>query len=362
MRNKNVTYTKAIGIMLMVLGHCGCAIPYAKQTLYMFHMPLFFFLSGYCFKYNHLDNPGLFLWKRIKGLYWPFIKWGLIFLVLHNVFYNLHIYDDEYGFRNKGSHLYDLEEFAIKAYQVLKMCHIEELLGGFWFLNALFFGSIIAFIFLHISSRFDKKSYCNKKILYIIMLGVSLLAVILLDRTHFLIPWLHLGAQPFLATTFFLSGQAFKEFRIKKFNLCLGVISFIFVFVGGFFWRVQTAEKFYPNSKILPYILTAILGIWCIYSLPWEKLRNHIAAFLLFVGNKTLIILTWHFLSFKLVSLIIIFIYNLSIERLAEFPHISEYADQGWWIVYFVTGVGLPLLFVFIINTTKFVFERKITG
>ena len=37
-----VTYSKAIGIILMVLGHCSCSVPYVTQVIYMFHMPLFF--------------------------------------------------------------------------------------------------------------------------------------------------------------------------------------------------------------------------------------------------------------------------------------------------------------------------------
>lgn len=55
-------------------------------------------------------------------------------------------------------------------------------------------------------------------------------------------------------------------------------------------------------------------------------------------------ILTWHFLCFKLVSLLIIFLYKLPIERLAEFPAITEYSQKGWFIAYFFMGVFIPLI------------------
>ena len=58
-----------------------------------------------------------------------------------------------------------------------------------------------------------------------------------------------------------------------------------------------------------------------------------------FIGKNTLTILTWHFLAFKLVSLLIIDIYDLPIERLAEFPVITEYSKQGWWIAYFIIAM-----------------------
>lgn len=133
MHNNDVTYTKAMGIMLMVLGHSGCSIPYVTQTLYTFHMPLFFFLSGFCFKTKYLETPGRFLWKRVKGLYLPYVKWGLLFLVLHNIFYWIHVYDADFGFQGQGSHLYSLEDFKTKFFLVLKMNHMEQLLGDIGF-------------------------------------------------------------------------------------------------------------------------------------------------------------------------------------------------------------------------------------
>lgn len=64
-----------------------------------------------------------------------------------------------------------------------------------------------------------------------------------------------------------------------------------------------------------------------------------------FIGQNTLTILTWHFLSFKVVSLIIIKIYDLPIERLSEFPVISEYATKGWWVAYFIMAMLVSNVF-----------------
>ena len=49
MRDDKVTIAKGIGILLMVAAHAG--IPdVISRFIVMFHMPLFFFMSGYCFK------------------------------------------------------------------------------------------------------------------------------------------------------------------------------------------------------------------------------------------------------------------------------------------------------------------------
>lgn len=47
--NDTITYMKAVGIMLMVLAHYSNFL-FIYYTVYMFHMPLFFIVSGYCFK------------------------------------------------------------------------------------------------------------------------------------------------------------------------------------------------------------------------------------------------------------------------------------------------------------------------
>ena len=84
MKDNSVSIAKAIAILLMVLAHTQFS-KYGSQWINMFHMPLFFFFAGYCFKDKYLETPSDFVIKRVKGLYKPFVKWSLIFLVLHNL-------------------------------------------------------------------------------------------------------------------------------------------------------------------------------------------------------------------------------------------------------------------------------------
>ena len=58
--NQTITYMKAIAIMLMVLGH-SFYNTYVESWVNMFHVPVFFFTAGYCFKESHLDNFKLFI-------------------------------------------------------------------------------------------------------------------------------------------------------------------------------------------------------------------------------------------------------------------------------------------------------------
>lgn len=152
--NYRVTYSKAVAIILMVIGHSACSIPYFTQTLYMFHMPLFFFMSGFCFKDKYLAAPMTFVGKRLKGVYWPYVKWSILFLLLHNIFFDIHIYDADYCFRGWYIKPYTMDEILRNVPNLLLyMKGHDQLLGGYWFMKALFYSSLIAFGCLYLADR-----------------------------------------------------------------------------------------------------------------------------------------------------------------------------------------------------------------
>ncbi len=141
--NNSVSIAKGIGILLMVLAHARCP-QWMQYFIGMFHMPLFFFLSGYCFKEKYLADTKTFVMRRIRGLYYPYVKYSLLFLLFHNLFFNLNIYNGEYGFNGQVSELYTLKDFLIKGVNIVsRMTGQEQLLGGFWFLKQLLLASII---------------------------------------------------------------------------------------------------------------------------------------------------------------------------------------------------------------------------
>lgn len=162
MRDDSISIAKAIAIMLMVLAHTYFS-QYGNQWINMFHMPLFFFFAGYCFKEKYISQPKEFVFKRFIGLYKPFVKWGLIFLLLHNIFFHLNIYNGEYGFHGVVSELYTWKDFSFSALHILtRMTDNEQLLGGFWFLRSLLVGSILGFFVIkNIHSKiFGGGFYC----------------------------------------------------------------------------------------------------------------------------------------------------------------------------------------------------------
>ena len=92
-RNIAIDLAKGVCIILMVVGHAG-APEWLGRTIYIFHMPAFFVVSGYLFNKQNLATPKSYVKRKFKGLYWPFVFWSLLFLSLHNLFARMHLYPD----------------------------------------------------------------------------------------------------------------------------------------------------------------------------------------------------------------------------------------------------------------------------
>lgn len=98
--------------------------------------------------------------------------------------------------------------------------------------------------------------------------------------------------------------------------------------------------------QMFPYAVSSLMGVLVVFNISEHLVKfaqAKVVRFLIYVGGYTFNVLTWHFISMKVVSLLIIVLYGLSMKRLSEFAAIDEYARQGWWVVYFIVGVAIPV-------------------
>ncbi len=333
--DNSVSFAKGIGIMLMVLGHTFFSV-YGYTVIYMFHMPLFFFLSGYCFRVSHLDDFRNYAKKRISRIYIPFIKWGLIFLFLHNIFFHLNIYNGTFGFEGEVSQLYGVSDYMKKTFLIFFcLSGNEQLLGGYWFLHTMFFASFIFYGLLKLKMP-------------IVGGLIALLLSVLLYFKGIPVVNIYCGAKEFFAVSCMMAGYLYKSYSIDKFvdkySIYVILICALLLISGSVYWHGEMLDMNWIYT--VPYFISAIAGSIIVLKLSKlfaEKTRR-LSNLVSNIGNKTIEILTWHFLCFKIVSLMIIAYYGRPIEHLAEFPIMRPYNTQGWWICYFVIGVAVPVM------------------
>lgn len=337
MRDKRVSISKGICIILMVYCHAGC-MNFLHDFIYMFHMPLFFFMSGYCFKEKYRTNVLSFMKNKVRGIWWPYVKWVSIFVLLHNLFLRLGVFYEGFVYRNVTMRYYSMSEICLNLLNTLRFCHGELLLAGFWFLFTLFGASII-FIFL---IKTIKDLYWAAAVVFCLML--------IFKSFSFSLPFLHLGDKELQATFFMFIGYMFKcnqmangilsSFITKRIVVLILVA---LVIVGSVYFPSQMIKL--DIKTIVPYTLFAIPGILMVMSLASFILKNNMATkVLMYIGDNTLPILVWHFSLFKVVSAFLIIAYGLDFKNLSDFPTIQNLSMAGWNIVYTLVAVVLSLV------------------
>ena len=120
--NDHVSVIKAIAMILLLYGHTNS--PFLGHMFSMLRMPVFVMASGYCFKDYYLEHRVTFAKRRVKSLYWPFVKWSLVFLLLHNVFKHI-------GFLSPSTPAYTWHDMLSQLPHVAVMLVVEELLVGY---------------------------------------------------------------------------------------------------------------------------------------------------------------------------------------------------------------------------------------
>lgn len=337
--NDSITYMKAIGIILMVFMHCTSNFPNLRCFIYMFHMPLFFFIAGYCFKKSYLNAPSVFIRKKIKSIWWPCAKYCGIFALLHNIFISLHIYTTKDIPGAIPVVVFSTDDLWVHFQQSLMMFYIEQLQGGNWFLSALFWGLILAFALLKLFSKYKYGS--------ILSAIIALVSIWPLNNAKPYMVYIPIYSQTFAATFIILCGYIFSFYKVKTIPLAYSILPIIITIIGSKWCFMELCFQYYKGYYWGVYLLISVIAVWGLYSIIYRikdinfpsRIKHGIQQILKYIGNNTLTILIWHFSVFKLVSLLIILIYDLPIERLAEFPIINEYASKGWWVAYFLTSM-----------------------
>ena len=342
MKDNTFTIAKGIGIILVVLGHCTCVGNYISvfRFIYLFHMPLFFFISGFFFKKCYIYDVKSFVYKRIKRLYLPFVMWNLLFIILHNFFYHINIYSNLYGFNGGVSKLYNYKDIIYNIIQVLEFRGGEVLLGPLWFLPVLFFSSFIALFGLYFFYKIREK---NRKDYTLIIFFVSLSVFFMYKK----IGIFYITSMSLNATAIYLSGYFIKQNnyynKLLKYKYCLIVLTAILLTVCSIAHPISLMSMTTCFDIVYIYII-GLIGVFFVIFLSNIISNTKCSSLLSLLGNNTMIILILHLLCFKIVNLIKIYCYALNISTLSMSSFIPLNQNLIWILLYVLSGTGIPVI------------------
>lgn len=393
-KNARIHYldtAKGFGILMVCMGHActnrggvaECQMADIIRFVTLFHMALFFFINGMLYQTKYSERPLLGSVKKFQAYYVPFVKYNLLFWLCHNLFAKLYLIS---GKLDAKDYAYE----GLRAYAVSFLKTVagfrQRFAGAMWFLEALIVISVV-FIFIDYIAT---KMFSKKRI---VILTVMVLGTVLVNRLLNLSEVPHVpGALTQMVywglngLLFFYLGYLYKFYswneKLLKHRAWIAPVLLFIVVLAVVVMRPQVVSVI-TNGSIPVYqsVSGALVGTAGTAGLPLLQYCFYVAVgfcgivmIILFsqfqrisrvnvlkiLGKYSLHIMCLHFLAFKCVSLIIVCVYDMPIERLAEYPVVND-INGLWWIAYTICGCLLPVLVakLFEIAKSKMLFLHR---
>lgn len=333
-----IDIAKGIGIFLVILGHLVTYGSYIFNWIFSFHMPLFFFLSGYVFKYT-INTNGYFK-KITKNLILPYIIISLIGCWISLLIPEL---------RPESIKTVLIETFYFVQPESL---HV----GQIWFLFCL---AVVQIFFIQIKNLNLKKDkeYLLIGLSCIFAYGISYIYANLLNEVT-IVNGYHLPRLPFkldsalMALFFFYLGYEDKErniiFKIienKKYIvflilICLFIVNIIFGLCLN--KTINLAMNSYGN--LLYFLISSISGIYMVIIISSLIKKAQIIEF---YGKNSLAIFSLHSFFLYLFAGILTKLYSEQFTIMKNIP--LDLCILGF-IVISIAMLPIPTLYKFTVS------------
>ena len=324
---------KGLGIILVIIGHT--CIGRTSNFVYMFHLQLFFFISGYLYnekKYG--SNPWNNVMAKLKSLWLPYFFIIAFFVLFHNLFikFDLQISDTPE---------YSITEILIKVCNGLFGYSEEILAGPTWFLRTLAMAMII-FGFIVFLSRVNERymGFVGKIIFQVICVGALAVIGYPLIINHIQLPadmQIAFVVMPFIWVGYVL--RNYKGDIEKLLNPIVAIIAFAIVAVVSCFKSVDFAMGWeFPYMHVI-----SLLGIYgCLYVVKLIAKFNVSTGIMAFIGELSLYIMFIHFFILRIMDRIIC---NITGEDMFDTMPVSF--PNLWWLYLLIcvpVSIGLAWL------------------
>lgn len=350
MRETKFSILKAIAIICVVLSHAGIS-GWLFNFVFIFHVPIFFICAGYFFNTKYLTDERTYIVHRFKGLYLPFVRWSLFFLLIHNVLFPLGILSETYGNAGGGvTHPYTWQQFSQHAWSIVSnMSGYDQFLcGAFWFFRALLLASIgflLMFKLLNRSAQLRDYKHTAWGVLFITFLLITWKTTTHLNLTGVA----QGGYRELMGMAFMTAGFLLKQYEVcDKLNWKTALTSgTILLLASCFFPSSMVWNPNFTQFISLPLPAIAAFDMFTYISAWIDRHPGLIKRTFAYIGEHTLYIFAFHLVAFKVVSALKVWFYDLPWEAVGGHPVVITPANNWIWVIlYLAAGVILPLLWL----------------
>lgn len=161
-----ISFLQFLGPILVIIGHAMNGLEYnrilnpIKDWIYIFHMPLFFFIAGYLFIYtDSVKKKGYkkFIKEKFWRLLFPYLVLNIVFIIPKFA---------------ASTFIKDQVEFSVEYFIYIFLAPRANIWGHLWFLFALFLVYAISPMFKLIKEK-------NSKVLWGILIIFSIIIFII---------------------------------------------------------------------------------------------------------------------------------------------------------------------------------------
>ncbi|MCU6733087.1 acyltransferase family protein [Diplocloster agilis] len=333
--NNNIQFisiAKGIGILLVVLGHCTAWI-YLKRSIYLFHMPLFFFISGYLFKDYSVNDLSGYVIRKLKTLYLPFVGCNLFALLFHQLFCSIGLYPNIDTFTSA-------KEVIIYIIKILLCVKMEDIVAPLWFLPILMFTSV-SFCVIRL---FELRIHPPGCIRHIFITGLYLLSFAFPNSSGIKRAFVLVSISLFTYNIGFVIRNYNIIHASKQQRFLFAVVSLLSILIGPFFVNINMIQMRFSNPVF--YAFFSCAGIYLVFYISKWLVRVR-SNFFSYCGDHSMVILQWHYYVFLIITILQLVLSKISITEITGFVmHISTSPIENivWTCIYWSFGLFIPLV------------------
>lgn len=299
-RDKSIDMLRFLGIFLVVLGHLGKNTT-VVSCVYGFHMPLFFFLSGYFFSEKKYSSLGELLKRKFSTLIIPY---AIFFIVLY--FYWLLV---EKQFRTMDF------DWWIPLTGIIYGTPYKGTMysaGAIWFLPCLFTVEVLYWCLF--------KLVRNK---YIICIFAVISFILASNLKSWSLDWLPFALPQAMIALWYYSVavnlQGINKFHVKKtYSFLLAIVfilsyAWLFPFVSIDIYTLSIGA--YWAALIVPIVM--IMGLYFLFA----SIKS--VDFLTYIGMNCIIIIPFHQPLYRAILFVFNKITHIEVALIRESPFAS---------------------------------------
>ncbi len=348
--NTEMNLLKMIGIVHVVVGHIYAQLFSGLRQSYSFHMPLFYFISGYFYNESHEKEKRKYVWSKFKknvGLFYFYFFIMIIFSLLIQWKYSISLGTISWY------------TIFIKPFTV-GPGNPGFLLGPAWFILSLFLvQTIFIFLFPLIRKVFKKDRY---QVLFFLFFGI--ISIYFSNQSWAKNEFIVMFLRTTIGIMFYYLGFFYKKNIENKINIFTGknlALSFIlmsFLLASGINLKFSFVSTEFYGHVFVP-VVTSIIGIYISIFMAkgLDKIIKNENDILHIIGRNSLYIMMFQFLVFFVISLVFFKAYHILDDfysLLTLYPYCPSFIDiNKFWPLYVILGLLLPALYGELVSKLK---------